>query len=102
LKSDRIKKELGQLFENRFNCYAEPIDDVRLAMSEGQFFEIAGPIDVKFDEIADCETSYYHWENDVKILRFAKAISKERFVEVVSYFQKEKYLKSLDKWKNQI
>lgn len=91
MKIDRIKKELGQLFENRFNCYAEPLDDVKLAMSEEQFFNIAstivGPINLNFADIADCDTSYY--QGDEKIVCYSRAISKEKFVDVLIRLKNE-------------
>ena len=38
---DELKKELGQLFENNSNCYAEmDVDDTVMAMDKDQFVKI--------------------------------------------------------------
>lgn len=92
MKIDRIKKELGQLFENQFNCYAEPLDDVKLAMSEDQFLKVAavfGPVKLNFLDIADCDTSYYGWELGEKTVYYERAISKEKFVDVLIQLKNE-------------
>jgi len=50
--AERIRKELGQLFANRFNCWAKKVDDPEpddeigshMAMSQDRFVEVVGPL----------------------------------------------------------